>query len=175
MGRRRPPDLLRLRHRPRPDLRAARRDRPVGGRILPHVPEGRNPSWPSSPSRPRAARATPWWTRSPAAVKLVKERDPKLLVDGEMQADAALVASVAAKQGPATRAVAGKANTLVFPDLQSGNIGYKLRAAPRQAPRPTGRSCRASRKPVSDLSARLLRGGHRQHRGAHAGAGRRPR
>jgi phosphate acetyltransferase len=85
-----------------------------------------------------------------AALKLVKERNPKLVVDGEMQADAALVASVAAKKAPGS-AVAGKANTLIFPDLQSGNIGYKLvqRFAGAEA---YGPFLQGFAKPVSDLS-----------------------
>ncbi len=85
-----------------------------------------------------------------AAVKLLHERDSGLQVDGEMQADAALVASVAAKKAPGSP-VAGKANTLVFPDLQSGNIGYKLvqRFASAEA---YGPFLQGFAKPVSDLS-----------------------
>lgn len=85
-----------------------------------------------------------------AAVKLAKQKSPGLLVDGEMQADAALIASVAAKKAPGS-AVGGKANTLVFPDLQSGNIGYKLvqRLAGAEA---YGPFLQGFAKPVSDLS-----------------------
>jgi len=84
------------------------------------------------------------------AVRIIRERDPKIMVDGEMQADAALIASVAAKKAPGSP-VAGKANTLVFPDLQSGNIGYKLvqRLAGAEA---YGPFLQGFAKPVSDLS-----------------------
>jgi phosphate acetyltransferase len=59
------------------------------------------------------------------AVRIVRERAPQLNIDGELQADAALVASVASGKAPGST-VAGHANTLIFPDLASGNIGYKL-------------------------------------------------
>jgi phosphate acetyltransferase len=85
-----------------------------------------------------------------SALRILHERNPKLLADGEMQADAALVASVAAKKAPGSP-VAGKANTLIFPDLQSGNIGYKLvqRFANAEA---YGPFLQGFAKPVSDLS-----------------------
>ena len=59
------------------------------------------------------------------ALELVKQMAPDLKVDGELQADAALVTSVGQQKAPGST-VAGYANTLIFPDLQSGNIGYKL-------------------------------------------------
>ena len=59
------------------------------------------------------------------ALKLVKEKDQNLIVDGEMQLDCALIESVGKLKGKGSQ-VAGQANVLIFPDLNSGNIGYKL-------------------------------------------------
>jgi phosphate acetyltransferase len=85
------------------------------------------------------------------AVKIIRERELTLLVDGELQADAAIVPEVASKKIKETSSVAGKANILIFPDLGAGNISYKLvqRLAKATAYGPV---LQGFAKPVSDLS-----------------------
>ena len=84
------------------------------------------------------------------AVKLANEKNPELALDGDLQLDAALVQSVADLKAP-NSAVAGNANILVFPDLEAGNIGYKLvqRFGGAEAYGPV---LQGIAKPVNDLS-----------------------
>ena len=84
------------------------------------------------------------------ATKLVKEKAPTLLADGELQLDAAIIPEVAKSKAPGSD-VAGQANILIFPDLNAGNIGYKLvqRLGKAEA---YGPLCQGIAKPVNDLS-----------------------
>lgn len=84
------------------------------------------------------------------ATKLVKEKVPELCVDGELQLDASIIPEIAESKAPGSE-VAGNANVLIFPNLDAGNIGYKLvqRLAKAEA---YGPLCQGISKPVNDLS-----------------------
>lgn len=85
------------------------------------------------------------------ATRIAQEKAPQLAIDGELQADAALVPEVAQRKVKGESMVAGRANTLIFPDLDSGNIAYKLvqRLTRSSA---YGPLLQGFAKPVSDLS-----------------------
>lgn len=84
------------------------------------------------------------------ATRIVHETEPNLLIDGELQADAAIIESIGIKKAPNSK-IAGKANVLVFPTLESGNIAYKLvqRMAKAEAVGPILQGMAA---PINDLS-----------------------
>ncbi len=84
------------------------------------------------------------------ATKIAKEMDPSLKIDGELQADAAIIEAIGQKKAPGSE-IAGKANVLVFPTLETGNIAYKLvqRLAHAEAVGPVLQGMAA---PINDLS-----------------------
>lgn len=89
-------------------------------------------------------------TKVQEATKMAKEEAPELILDGEMQLDAAIVPAIGQSKAPGSK-VAGNANILIFPELEAGNIGYKLveRLAKAEAYGPV---CQGIAKPVNDLS-----------------------
>ena len=99
----------------------------------------------------RGSAAGPSAEKVLKALEIVRTRAPELAVDGELQADAAIVPRVAAKKVKDGSAVAGAANVLIFPDLDAGNIAYKLTQymAGAQA---IGPFLQGFAKPVADLS-----------------------
>lgn len=84
------------------------------------------------------------------ATELARQKAPGLLLDGELQLDAAIIPAIGMKKAPASK-IAGEANVLIFPDLQSGNIGYKLVERLAKA-RAVGPVTQGLAKPVNDLS-----------------------
>lgn len=85
------------------------------------------------------------------AARIAKRKAPKLAIDGELQGDSALVESIAKKKMKSQGKVAGRANILIFPDLDSGNIAYKLVQTLAKA-NAYGPILQGFRSPVSDLS-----------------------
>lgn len=86
-----------------------------------------------------------------AALQIVRRRHPEILIDGELQGDAALSSSVAKRKMAEVGDVAGRANVLIFPDLDAGNIAYKL-TQQLSGCRAIGPILQGFAKPISDLS-----------------------
>jgi len=99
----------------------------------------------------KGSASSPSVDRVKEALRIARRREPELAIDGEFQVDSAIVPAVAAKKVKDESAVAGKANVIIFPDLNSGNIGYKLTqyVAGAQA---IGPFLQGFAKPVTDLS-----------------------
>src|SRR5260221_1499515 len=103
------------------------------------------------------------------AMRTVRAHAPEIEIDGELQADAALVPAIAQSKAPGS-SVAGRANVLIFPDLQSGNIAYKLtERLPRGTPR--GPPPHGFGAPATRLLPRRKTGGNGGRNGVFPGAG----
>jgi len=99
----------------------------------------------------RGSASSPGVDKVKEALKIARAREPELAIDGEFQADSAIVPKVAAKKVKDESAVAGKANVIIFPDLSSGNIAYKLTQYMAGA-RAIGPFLQGFAKPITDLS-----------------------
>ena len=99
----------------------------------------------------KGSASSPGVDKVKEALKIARAREPELAIDGEFQADSAIVPKVAAKKVKDESAVAGKANVLIFPDLSSGNIAYKLTQYMAGA-RAIGPFLQGFAKPITDLS-----------------------
>ncbi len=99
----------------------------------------------------RGSAAGPSAEKVLEALRLVKAKAPTLAIDGEFQADSAIIAGVAAKKVKDESTVAGKANVLIFPDLDAGNICYKLTQYMANA-KAIGPFLQGFAKPIADLS-----------------------
>jgi len=99
----------------------------------------------------RGSASSPKVDKVKHALAIVKERNPELAIDGEFQADSAIIPRVAAKKVKDESPVAGKANVLIFPDLDSGNIAYKLTQYMANA-QAIGPFLQGFAQPITDLS-----------------------
>lgn len=98
----------------------------------------------------KGSASSPMVDKVVEATRIAKELDPTLKIDGELQADAAIIEAIGKKKAPGSE-IAGKANVLIFPNLESGNIAYKLvqRLAGAEAIGPVSQGMGA---PINDLS-----------------------
>ena len=99
----------------------------------------------------KGSASSPGVDKVKEALKIARAREPELAIDGEFQADSAIVPRVAAKKVKDESTVAGKANVIIFPDLSSGNIAYKLTQYMADA-RAVGPFLQGFAKPITDLS-----------------------